>query len=237
MKNAILVMVHLLTRLAVLLGTGGTPPVGFLPPHHSSPPVLDFIALQTITPLPDGTQNFGRASSQKEGRYAIVHDATGQIMFRCTIIWEKIIVIIWANPFQARESVSAWPQFPLMCAAGMRRSGIWEVEHRLFRALVGGTSACITHCGLAASDASSRDVQTAARSRRMPLYYGERSWNSLKLRSFLQVVDAGGFTPMTYATSRSDMSSGVMTECEENPPLTSVISVQRNTPVKRVVGK
>jgi hypothetical protein len=70
--------------------------------------------------------------------------------------------------------------------------------------------------------------QTAARSRRRPLYYGERSWNSLKLTSFLQVVDAGGFTPMTYATSRSDMSSGVMTEREKNPPLTSVICVQRN---------
>jgi predicted ATPase with chaperone activity len=24
--------------------TGATPPVGFLPPHHSSPPILDFIA-------------------------------------------------------------------------------------------------------------------------------------------------------------------------------------------------
>ena len=110
----------------------------------------------------------------------------------------------------------------------MRRSGIWEVEQRLFRALAGGASARTTRCGLAASDATSRDVQTAARSRRMPLYYGERSWNSLKLRSFSQVVDAGGFTPMTYATSRSDMSSGVVTEREENPPLTSVISMQRN---------
>jgi len=33
---------------------------------------------------------------------------------------------------------------------------------------------------------------------------------------------------MTYATSRSDQSNGVMTEREENPPLTSVISLQRN---------
>ena len=59
------------------------------------------------------------------------------LMFRCTIIWEKIIVIIWENSFQARESVSAWPQSPPMCAARMRRSGIWEVEQRLLRALAG----------------------------------------------------------------------------------------------------
>src|ERR1035441_1210359 len=118
-----------------------------------------------------------------------------------------------------------------MCGAGMRRSGIWEVEQRLFRALAGGASARTTRCGLAASDATSRDVQTAARSRRMPLYYGERSWNSLKLRSFSQSVDAGGVTPTTYATSRLDLSNGVMTEREENSPLTSVISVQRNSTV------
>ena len=62
----------------------------------------------------------------------------------------------------------------------------------------------------------------------MPLYYGERSWNSLNLRSFFQSVDAGGVTPTTYATSRLDLSNGVMTEREENSPLTSVISVQRN---------
>ncbi len=62
----------------------------------------------------------------------------------------------------------------------------------------------------------------------MPLYYGERSWNSLKLRSFLQAVNATGFTPTTYATSGSDLSNGVTTEREENPPLTSVISLQRN---------
>src|ERR1017187_1741574 len=63
----------------------------------------------------------------------------------------------------------------------------------------------------------------------MPLYYGERSWNSLNLRGFFQSVDAGGVTPTTYATSRLDLSNGVMTEREENSPLTSVISVQRNT--------
>jgi hypothetical protein len=63
----------------------------------------------------------------------------------------------------------------------------------------------------------------------MPLYYGERSWNSLNLRSFFQSVDAGGVTPTTYATSRLDLSNGVMTEREENSPLTSVISVQRNS--------
>jgi hypothetical protein len=67
----------------------------------------------------------------------------------------------------------------------------------------------------------------------MPLYYGERSWNSLNLRSFFQSVDAGGVTPTTYATSRLDLSNGVMTEREENSPLTSVISVQRNTNAKR----
>jgi hypothetical protein len=72
-----------------------------------------------------------------------------EVMFRCTIIWEKIIVIIWENSFQARESVSAWPQSPPMCAARMRRSGIWEVEQRLLRALAGGASACITRCGFA----------------------------------------------------------------------------------------
>jgi hypothetical protein len=73
----------------------------------------------------------------------------GALLFRCTIIWEKIIVIIWENSFQARESVSAWPQSPPMCAARMRRSGIWEVEQRLLRALAGGASACITRCGFA----------------------------------------------------------------------------------------
>jgi len=58
-------------------------------------------------------------------------------MFRFTIIWEKLIVIIWANPLQARESASAWPQSPLLCAARMRRNGVWEVEQRLLRALAG----------------------------------------------------------------------------------------------------
>ncbi len=53
-------------------------------------------------------------------------------LFRCTIIWERIIVTIWANPSQARDSVSDGPQFPLMCAAGMRRNGIWEVAQGYF---------------------------------------------------------------------------------------------------------
>jgi hypothetical protein len=59
-------------------------------------------------------------------------------------------VIIWENPFQARESVSPWPQSPSLCAARMRRSGIWEVEQGLLQALAGGASACTTCCDLAA---------------------------------------------------------------------------------------
>ncbi len=55
-----------------------------------------------------------------------------ELLFRCTIIWERIIVTIWANPSQARDSVSDGPQFPLMCAAGMRRNGIWEVAQGYF---------------------------------------------------------------------------------------------------------
>src|ERR1035437_4893656 len=65
--------------------TGRTPPVGLLPPHYSSPPVLDFIAFSTITPLPNRTQNSGRTSSQKEGRHATVHDTTGKFAW----IWNQ----------------------------------------------------------------------------------------------------------------------------------------------------
>jgi hypothetical protein len=39
--------------------SGATPPVGLLPPHHSSPPILDFIAFSTITSLSDRAQNLG----------------------------------------------------------------------------------------------------------------------------------------------------------------------------------
>ena len=111
----------------------------------------------------------------------------------------------------------------------MRRGGTWEVEHGLLQALAGGATTCTTRCDLAAWDATSLEVQSASTSRGRPLYYGERSWNSLKLRGFFQSLDAGGCTPTTYATSRSDLSDGVMREREENPPLASVISVQRNT--------
>ena len=124
--------------------------------------------------------------------------------------------------------MSPCPQSLPTRAAKMRRNGIWELEQSLLQALAGGANASTTRWDFAPWDATSLGVQTASRSRRRPIYYGERSWNSLKLMSCLQPLDPGGFTSTTYATSRSDRSKGILTKREENPPLTSVISVQRN---------
>ena len=39
---------------------------------------------------------------------------------------------------------------------------------------------------------------------------------------------------MVYATSRSDLNMGILTDREKNPPLTSVIFAQRNSsPLKK----
>ena len=77
MRNRFLGAILVLEELRVRKRDDAFELVNSVQGTHSSPSILDFIAFSTIASLPGDTQDFGRASSKKEGRYATVHDATG----------------------------------------------------------------------------------------------------------------------------------------------------------------
>ena len=86
------------------------------------------------------------------------------VLFRFTIIWERIILIIWKNPTEARSSVLPGPQSAPTGAPRTRSSGASVAEQRLHQALAGWVGACVARCPCVAWDVTGPKVQNASTS-------------------------------------------------------------------------